>query len=116
MRSLPLHRKQWYPDTPWEEHVDGKLTSGKRNLRGRLDYHAMDLPNQSRAALHHKDGWTALSMHDFSVDSRPNSNSNFFFDEILDAGAACAKAAFTFPEVWARIEQAAPVMVVEEHD
>lgn len=112
MRHLPRSVGRWYPDTPWENQIDGKLTPGKRGHNGRLISHRPP-PPQSQAALHHKDGWTALAMHDYSVDSRGASNAAFFFDEILDAGEACAKAAFTFPEVWARIEKAKAVIVVE---
>src|SRR3954464_1419685 len=67
----------FYPDDqPWEK-IDGMLTPGQRNDQGRLVYDAMSKEHQGEAALHHKDGWTALAIHDFTVDSRPNSNSVF---------------------------------------
>lgn len=38
--------------------------------------------NQGEALLHHRDGWTALSFWDRSVDRRGACNSNFFIDKI----------------------------------
>jgi hypothetical protein len=110
-------RTPWYPPTPWKEKIDGTLTPGDRGgLSGaRLSYEAMSATHQSEGALYHKDGWTALAFHDFTGDSRPNSQSVFFFDEVLGAGEACAAAARDFPEVWFRLEQAAPVRIVETH-
>lgn len=48
--------------------------------------------HEGLAALHHKDGWTALAWWDRSVDKRHNSNSvliaegTFTADEMLDMG------------------------------
>lgn len=71
---------------PWA-YVDGKLNPSHR---------------QGDAAIHHKDGWTALAFEDHSVDVRPGSNSVFVFEELLTFDAAVEKARRCFPWVWAR--------------
>ena len=73
---------------PWGYGVDGSLLP-KSQIEG-------------RAFIHHKDGWTALSFWDRSVDSRRGSHSTFLaegsfgFDEMVAFGKK------HFPEVWAR--------------
>lgn len=81
-------------DQPWG-HVDGKLYPRPSG--------------QSEAALHHKDGWTALAMVDRTVDSRPGSNSVFMFHATLDFDQAVDAARAHFPGVVERIEAAAPI-------
>lgn len=49
------------------------------------------------ALLHHKDGWTALAFADRTDDSRPNSNSVFFF-----------KGTFTFEETMDKVHEYFP--------
>jgi hypothetical protein len=61
------------------------------------------------AALHHKDGWTALSMHDYSVDSRPGSHSTFVFHADLDFDGALAAATEHFPAIVSRIGKITPL-------
>lgn len=70
---------------PWNEWdsangIDGKLqpeTEGYYQVEG-------------VAAIHHKDGWTALSFWDRTVDTRYGCNSNYFaegvftFDEMVE--------------------------------
>jgi len=43
---------------------------------------------QGYAVLHHKDGWTAMAFWDFTVDTRPGSNSTYL-----------AEGTFTFEEM-----------------
>ena len=74
---------------PWDR-IDGKLApQGPRQVEG-------------QAVLHHKDGWTALSFWDRSVDSRGGSNSNFFFNDTLTFEVALLVAQERFPKVWER--------------
>lgn len=80
-----VHRKE---PTPWGYGVE------------RLAPHTMV---QGAAALHHKDGWTALAIDDFTVDSRGNSKSVFCFPEILDYDQASAKAVELFPQIAKRL-------------
>jgi hypothetical protein len=49
---------------PWE-HVDQNLLPKKPR-------------NQGDGLFHMKDRWVALSVHDYTVDSRPGSHSTFF--------------------------------------
>lgn len=58
---------------------------------------------QGTAALHHKDGWTALAIDDFTIDHRGNSKSVFCFPEILDFEQASAKARELFPHITQRL-------------
>lgn len=57
---------------------------------------------QGVAALHHKDGWTALSFWDRTGDSRDNSNSTFLFDAALSFDEAVAATREHFPALFAR--------------
>ena len=64
------HRKAWSQEQrlPWAP-IDAALTP--------------DLPTEPQgiAAIHHKDGWTAVAFWDRSVDKRGKSNSAFFVAE-----------------------------------
>lgn len=59
---------------------------------------------EGEAALHHKDGWTALSFADRSVDARPGSHSTFVFKDVLDFEDALAAAREHYPEVFRRFK------------
>lgn len=74
---------------PWER-VDGALTPTTTTKQG-------------TARLHHKDGWTALAVHDYSVDRRPGSNSNFFIHADLDLDEMLFSIVEFWPEVAGRI-------------
>ncbi len=54
---------------------------------------------QGAALLHHKAGWTALAVDDFTGDSRPNSKSVFVFPEVLGWDDAWAAAREHFPRL-----------------
>ncbi len=71
---------------PWDK-IDGQLNPSEK---------------QGEAALHHKDVWTALAFADRSVDSRPGSNSAFFFSDVLTFDQAAAEAKTWFPHVTQR--------------
>lgn len=66
----------------------GDRTMAYRNAIEGLPWQSVDgclTPTSSReqgaAALHHEQGWTALAWHDYTVDSRPGSNSALFMPE-----------------------------------
>ncbi len=66
---------------PWGWEIDGGLAP-----RPEVQFHG---------ALHHKDGWSAVSWWDRRGDSRANSNSAVFipepdltFDEVIERGRA----------------------------
>jgi hypothetical protein len=92
MRSLGLgHHLDGLP-AAW---AGGKVDSGKL------------MPQTTRAQgaarVHHLDGWTALALHDYTVDGRGNSKSVFLLPGTLDFAAAADKSAEFFPEVCARL-------------
>lgn len=84
---------------PWER-IDGALTP-KSSAR------------QSGAMLHQAEGWTALSMHDYSIDRRPGSNATFLLPGTLTFAEALDAARAAFPHVVERIEAAAPIVELE---
>ena len=86
----PNGTKIYDPIGPWGYAVDGKLAPSGKQV-------------QRIAALHHKDGWTALSFWDRSVDERPGSNSAFVTEQTLSFDAMLALAQSFFPQVFARL-------------
>jgi hypothetical protein len=107
----------WLPNGKQPDYRDDSGTFGY-NRAGPFERIDGQLPPksttaQSAALLHHRDGWTALAMHDYSQDKRGNSNANFIFDADLDFDAALAAARERFPAITARIEVAGPVVLVD---
>jgi len=89
-------------DMPWGYEIDGGLCPGKR--RGPKAYQLPETQIEGQASLTKKDGWTALSFWDRSMDHRMNCNSNFIakgyfsFDEIM------MLAKQYFPEIMGRFK------------
>ena len=81
---------------PWGYEVDGGLCPGGDRRDNRVPQ------VEGEALIHHKDGWTALSFWDRSVDARGGCNSNFFFRGILSFDEALVKAKKVFPFILAR--------------
>lgn len=92
-KSLSYSHRLPPDQTPWDDVLDGGLPP-------RPGRH-MEAPN-GHAALHHKDGWTALAFWDNSVDTRGGSHSTFLFEGIYDFDAALALARQQFPTIFAR--------------
>jgi hypothetical protein len=95
----PRDRSSLDPRGPWGG-VDGRLTP-------------RDTQAQSRAALHHLKGWTALALHDYTVDTRGGSNAVFVMDSEVSFERALSYAAEWFPGVVERITAAAPITLAE---
>lgn len=89
----------WNAAGPWKR-LDGTLTP--RDTRA-----------QSMACVHHMDGWTAIAMHDYTVDSRGGSNAVFVMDSEVSFDRALTNARLRFPKVVERIEAAAPIRLAE---
>lgn len=88
-------RKLWDFDLiPWGIAIDGKLCPPDDPKNGQP---------QGPAALHHKDGWTALAFWDRSVDRRSGSNSAFIADSILPFVQMVKIAREKYPSVWLRL-------------
>lgn len=73
---------------PWGFAVDGGLLKGRKETY----------------VLSHKDGWTALSFWDNSVDTRPGSNSNFLAEGDFTENQMREIAWKYFPKISARIK------------
>ena len=60
---LPNMLTDWkfLDSNPWGWKIDYEILKGR----------------EGQYVLTHKDGWTALSFHDYTVDQRPGSNSSF---------------------------------------
>lgn len=75
---------------PWGYSLDGGLLTGSRYY------------TEGVARVAQRDGWTALSFWDQSVDSRPGSSSTFVFDALLTPEEALAAAREAFPPIFER--------------
>lgn len=75
----PGMRNDWHAEKaiPWE-HVDGVLCPGSTGDPNRPTWEMKRPQVQGEAALHRKDGWTALAFWDRSVDERGGCNSMLF--------------------------------------
>lgn len=98
-------------ETPWGNAVDGGLCPGKRDRRGEV---APADQREGHAALHHRDGWTALAFWDRSVDKRPNSNSAFLAEGTLMLPEMMTLAWASFPRIMDQFEVALYVEGVSE--
>lgn len=59
---------------------------------------------EGRALVHHKDGWTALSFWDRSIDRRGKCNSNFLAEGTFTFAEMVELARRHFPKVMARFQ------------
>lgn len=88
-------------DLPWGNEADGGLQphfEDCRKRRGSSSYCDCGRGPEGVAVVHYKNGWTALSFWDRSVDTRGACNSSYFaegtftFDEMV----ALAKERFAY--------------------
>lgn len=54
-------------------------------------------------------GWTVLTMPDYTGDSRGGSNAAFVVEGVMDVESAAAVAQSVFPALWARIAPRLPI-------
>lgn len=88
-------------DFPWcgGSGIDGVLQPGcYQNRWGRWE-HGREI--EGEALVHHKDGWTALSFWDRSIDPRPASNSTYFARGALTFAEIVELAKQHYPRRWA---------------
>jgi hypothetical protein len=76
-------------NNPWGYKIDSRLCPDGPEVEG-------------RALVHHKDGWTALSFWDRSVDRRGKCNSNFLAEGTHDFAAMVKIAQEHFPRIMGR--------------
>jgi hypothetical protein len=104
MFDISLHQAWRHSDCPWNPdkgEVDGKLQPHLPDCNKRVYCRCGSLP-QGQALVHHKEGWTALSFWDRSVDSRGGCNSNFFANGTFDFDTMVMLAKHFFPTIWNR--------------
>lgn len=89
---------------PWKWAIDGCLQPGCRPDGNGRYHHDGDPEIQGQALLHHKDGWTALSFWDRSVDTRFASNSNYFAEGIFTFEQMVEMARKRFADRWNRMK------------
>lgn len=88
-------------DCPWQDYeLDAKLAPGTTLVRGR--HRTPHEQPEGIAALHHKDGWTAIAFWDRSVDRRSGSNSAFILRGTHSFDETLRLARDAFPEIFAR--------------
>lgn len=87
---LSEHRKSCdiLETNPWKYKLDGKLAPSDNNEK------------EGEALIHHKEGWTALSFWDRTVDKRGGSNSTYLINKILNYDEMVALAQDRFPDRW----------------
>lgn len=96
---------------PWTE-IDGRLTPGQeRRPNNRFMGVPFEFQVEGHAALHHKDGWTALAFWDRTVDKRYGANSAFIAEGTHDFDSMCALAEEHFPAVRKRVTGAFKVVL-----
>lgn len=105
----------WLPNGRQPDRDDAVLGHNSAGPFRRLDgtLTPRDTTSQSAAAIHHRDGWTALAMHDYTVDSRGASNSVFVMDSDVSFESAWFYAQQSFPDVVKRICDAAPIWLAQ---
>lgn len=85
------------PDCPWDRYsIDGKLAPQVRPVP------------RDRFATHHKDGWTAISWWDNTIDARPGSNSTVLIDRTLEPQEALDVARAQLPWLTPRLTNLQP--------
>lgn len=86
--------------TPWEpEQLDMTLCPGVvKTSYG----HKCEHQTEGAAAIHHRDGWTAIAFWDRSVDTRKNCNSVFIVEGIHEFDDAKRHAMASYPKIWKR--------------
>lgn len=88
------------PPIPWkDEEIDGSLQPGAPNPQDRLQRRTRPM-REGEAALHTKDGWTALSFWDFTVDKRPGCSSTYIADGVFTFDQMVELAKARFSERW----------------
>ena len=88
-------------DCPWKA-IDGVL---QPHCRIRFLRWSTEGPEvEGEGLVHYREGWTALSFWDRTIDTRGACNSTFFFDVPgLDFEGIVKLAAGTFPDRWERM-------------
>lgn len=94
--------------TPWKSNdIDGTLQPGmilwrdhwiSESQHGGRSYH------EGEAVIHHKDGWTALSFWDSTIDTRPGCSSTYLADGSFTFEQMVELAKARFAERWNKMK------------
>lgn len=90
---------------PWrtqEDHVDGTLQPGVICERGY--WHGTTPQVEGPAVVHHKNGWTALSFWDRTIDTRPGCSSTYLAEGTFTFEEMVEFAKTRFPERWGKMK------------
>jgi hypothetical protein len=104
-RSAYRESTPWGANAPWGANgIDGMLAPHENPRCGYLTkgYGCDCSQREGVAAIHYKDGWTAISFWDRSVDTRPGCNSTFLADGNYTFEEMLAHAQNYFPSVMER--------------
>lgn len=89
---------------PWQEReIDGILQPGCPDPKDRLKRRTRPMV-EGEALLHHKNGWTAVSFWDSSVDTRPGCNSTYIAEGDFSFPEMVEMAKERFAERWSRMK------------
>lgn len=88
---------------PWKDYeIDGKLQPGCFEERGHWSVKGPEIEGQ--ALLWTKNGWTAISFWDRSVDTRGRCNSTFIAEGTFTFEEMVEWSKLVFPDRWARMK------------
>lgn len=90
---------------PWKEwDIDGKLQPGcsPHPRDGRWEHAGPEI--EGEALLHHKDGWTAISFWDRSVDPRGACNSTYIAEGTFTFEQMVELAKTRFAARWSKMK------------
>ena len=87
---------------PWGDNADGGLQPHREGCR--RSYCPCGSGPQGVALIHHKDGWTALSFWDRSVDTRGACNSTYIAEGDFTFEQMVAMAKERFAHRWNKMK------------
>lgn len=103
-----------FMDVPWRAgEIDGPLQPGWPLPADRLQRRTRPMC-EGEAHLHHRNGWTALSFWDFSVDTRPGSSSTYIAKGIFTFEQMVELAKTRFAERWNRFKAEVKLVLAVE--
>lgn len=89
---------------PWKDwEIDGSLQPGCPDPEDRLQRRTR-AEREGEARLHHKDGWTALSFWDRTIDKRSACNSTYLAKGLFTFDQMVELAKERFAERWNKMQ------------
>lgn len=99
------------PKRPYRHlHGDEEKEATPFGILDSSAYRSRGHGKQGEATLTHEDGWTLLSIHDYTVDDRGGSHSTFAIEAPeLDLTEAVEAARAVWPRIVKRLEKAGEI-------